>query len=222
MAADPLEALRGECELVSQTVLGLPEAAFAKPTRCSEWNVKQLLGHIYRAVNRLNTALDQPAPSAAEYDSVTYWRSYDPAVESSDIADRSKELAASFDSGQELASSWDEMWRRALGRAGTADRDRVIVTWGPGVVLDEYLRTRVLELTVHRMDLNDALELPPDPTESGLDITTEILLGLLDVPSSSVRLKGMDLVETGTGRRPLSDVERMVLGDLSDRFPLLG
>jgi uncharacterized protein (TIGR03083 family) len=223
VATDALEALRGECELVSQTVLGLSEEEFAKPTRCTEWNVKELLAHIYRAINRLNTGLDQPPPPAADYDSVTYWRSYDPATESGDIADRSKELAASFDSGQALASAWDELWRRALGRVGAADRSRVILTYGPGVVLGEYLRTRVLELTVHRMDLNDALGLPPDPTEAGLEITNEILLGLTGSPSTDVPLKGLDLLETGTGRRPLTDDERKALGDdLADRFPLLG
>jgi uncharacterized protein (TIGR03083 family) len=222
MAADPLEALRAECELVSQTVLGLPEDEFAKPTRCSDWNVKELLAHMYRDVNRTNVGLDEPPPPQADADAVSYWRSYDPSVDSSAIADRAKELAASYGSGQELASAWDEMWQQAVARATTTDRARVVATWGPALTLDDFLATRVLEITVHRTDLNDSLGLPPDPTEDGLEVTNEILLGLTDAPAADVPLKGLDLLETGTGRRPLSDDERKALGDLADRFPLLG
>ena len=221
MATDPLDALRAECELFSELVLGLPEEGFARPTRLPAWNVKELVAHLYRTINRINTGLDQTVPPEPDYDSVTYWRSYDPAVDSSNIGDRAKELASSFGSGQELASAWDEMWRRALGRARTTDRDRVIVTWGPALVLDEFLRTRVLEATVHRMDLNAALGLPPDPTEGGVEITTEILVGLLDAAAPDVPLDGLPLIETGTGRRPLTDEERTSLGDLADRFPLI-
>jgi len=219
--ADPLDALKGECELLSELVLGLPEEDFAQQTQLPAWNVKELLAHLYRATDRINTALDQPAPPAADYDSVTYWRSYDPATGSTDIADRSKELAASFGSGQDLASAWDEMWRRGLGRARTADRARVVMTWGPALTLDEFLRTRVLEATVHRMDLNDALDLPPDPTEAGVEITSETLLRLLEPPSPDIPLEGVALLETGTGRRPLTDDEQKALGHLAEKFPLI-
>ena len=85
--------------------------------RLPAWNVKELVAHLYRTINRINTGLDQTVPPEPDYDSVTYWRSYDPTIDSSDIADRAKELAASYGSGQELVSAWDEMWRRALGRA---------------------------------------------------------------------------------------------------------
>jgi hypothetical protein len=51
---DPVEALRDECELVSQTVLGLAEDRFAGPTRLPAWNVKELLGHMYRDIDLLD------------------------------------------------------------------------------------------------------------------------------------------------------------------------
>jgi uncharacterized protein (TIGR03083 family) len=219
---DPVEALRGECELVSQTVLGLPENRFAEPTRLPAWNVKELLGHMYRDIDRINTALATDPPPAADTDSVTYWTRYDPAVDAPDIAQRAKDIAEGHDSGQALAAAWDEMWRRALGQAGTTDRDRVVVTWGPALTLDEFLRTRVLEIAVHRMDLNDALDLPPDPTEPGLEITEEILLGILGqaVPEG-LGWDGVRFVEKGTGRSALTETERSTLGDLADGFPLL-
>ena len=57
-----------------------------------------------------------------------------------------------------LARAWDRMWREAVALAGRTDPARLVATtWGPTLPLDEYLKTRVLEVTVHRMDLEDAL-----------------------------------------------------------------
>jgi uncharacterized protein (TIGR03083 family) len=222
MAPDPLDALRDECELVSELVLGLPEEDFARPTRLPAWNVKQLLAHMYRDVDRTNTALDTEPPPAADTDAVTYWGRYDPVTDSPDIADRALQVASGYESGQALAAAWDEMWRRALGRAAETPRDRVMVTWGPALTLEEFLRTRVLEITVHRADLNAAVDLPADPTDDGLTISEEILLGLLDPPPpGTAPVEGVALLEIGTGRRDPTGEERQALGDLADRFPLL-
>jgi uncharacterized protein (TIGR03083 family) len=217
-----LAALREECELISQLVLGVSGEDFAKQTRLPAWNVKELLAHMYRVVNRINLALDQPPPAAPDSDSVRYWRMYDPATDSQETADAAKEIATQYESGGQLASAWDEMWRKAVGRAADEDPERVMATWGPALPLDELIRTRVLEMTVHRADLMDALGLPAEPSEAALEITEEILLGLLDAdPRSVPNWGGVELIEKGTGRRPLSDKDRKVLGDLADRFPLL-
>lgn len=217
-----LAALRQECELASQLVLGLSEDNFAKPTRLPEWNVKQLLAHIYRVINRIHMGLDDSAPAAADTDSVAYWRMYDPATDSQETADAAKEIADQYGSGGELASAWDEIWRSAVGRAADTDPERVVATWGPTLTLGELIRTRVLEMTVHRADLMTALGLPPDPSEGGLDVTQEILLGLLEADVTALPdWDGLELIEKGTGRRPLSDEDRKALGDLADRFPLL-
>ena len=217
-----LAALRDECELISQLVLGLTEEDFSKPTRLPAWNVKELLAHTYRVINRINMALDQPPPAAPDSDSVSYWRMYDPATDSQETADAAKEIASQYETGGQLASAWDDMWRRAVGRAADEDPERVMATWGPALPLDELIRTRVLEMTVHRTDLMHALGLPPDPSDAGLEITEEILLGLLDADQRSVPdWTGVELIEKGTGRRPLSDEDRKELGELAGRFPLL-
>jgi uncharacterized protein (TIGR03083 family) len=220
VATDPVDALHAECELASQTVLGLPEEVFARRTMLPDWNLKELLGHMYLAIDRINQGLDAPEPAEADADSVSYWRSYDPVTDAPETAEAACRLALSFDSGQSLASGWDEMWRRTLGRAADTPRGRIVVTWGPALYLEDFLQTRALEITVHRMDLNAALDLPPDPTEGGLEVTEEILLGLLDAPGGGVGVSGVALVEIGTGRRDPTDDERRILGEL-DRFPLL-
>jgi uncharacterized protein (TIGR03083 family) len=222
-SADPLAAVQDECELVSGVVLGLSEADFHRSTRCPAWSVKQLLGHMFRDVDRLNIALQQPLPQAADTTAVTYWRSYDPVTDGVAIADRAKELAASYPSGKQLGEAWDEMWRRAVEAARSTRRDRVIVSWGPTLTLEEFLKTRVLEITVHGTDLADALSMRPWPTGSGLAITREILVGLLgQEPPPELRWDDGAFLEKGTGRRPLTEDDRARLGELATRFPLLG
>src|SRR5207248_4446228 len=96
LEADPLETLAAECGLVSGVVLELPEEDFLLPTRCAAWNVKELLAHMYRDVDRINAALAAPGPPVADTDAVSYWRAYDPSVDAAAIAGRAKDLAASF------------------------------------------------------------------------------------------------------------------------------
>jgi uncharacterized protein (TIGR03083 family) len=221
-APDPLDALRGECELVSEVVLSLDEEGFGRPTRLPAWDVKDLLGHMYRDVDRINVALAEAEPPAATDDSVSYWRSYDPAIDSTDIADRAKQVARSFSSGKELAQAWDAMWRRALDDAAAIDRKRLVVTWGPALTLQEFLKTRVLEITVHGLDLANALERPPWATVPGTTVTTEILTGLLrDRPSHDLGWSDLTFIEKGTGRAALDERDRLILGFAADRFPLL-
>jgi uncharacterized protein (TIGR03083 family) len=221
--ADPLEALRHECEEVSKIVLGLSEEEFAMSTRLPAWNVKELLGHMFRDINRTNTALATPPPVEITADSVSYWRSYDPVHDAPAIADRAKELAGGYGTGGELARGWDEMWRSALDAAEGTDRSRVVVTWGPSLTLEEFLKTRVLEITVHRMDMEHALGRKGWGTDLAVSIVDDILEGLLgEQPPSDLEWDVVDFIETGTGRRQLSDEERTILGPLADRFPLLG
>jgi uncharacterized protein (TIGR03083 family) len=221
--ASPLAALKAECKLVSETALVLPEESFSLQTRCTAWDVKGLLGHMYRDIDRLNVALSQGAPPEPDADSVSYWRSYDPLEDAPDIAERAQQVADSYPTGRALAGAWDEMWRKALDAAGAADPGRVVATWGPALTLNEFLKTRVLEITIHRMDLEDAFGRKGWGTEDAVSIVDDIMEGLLGAqPPSGLDWDVVDFIEIGAGRRPLAEAERETLGPLAERFPLMG
>ncbi|HEY3209123.1 MAG TPA: maleylpyruvate isomerase family mycothiol-dependent enzyme [Actinomycetota bacterium] len=222
-STDALEALRDECEEVSMVVVGLSEADFSRPTRCAAWTVKELLAHMYWGLNRAKRWLAEPPPEAADADSVGYWRSYDPLEDAPGIADRATQRAAEYASGNELAMAWDGLWREVVESAGREDRSRVVSTWGPTLTLDEFLKTRVLEITVHRMDLEDALGQKGWGTDQAVSIVDDTLEGLLgEQPPSDLEWDVVEFIEAGTGRRSLTSKEREILGALADRFPLLG
>jgi uncharacterized protein (TIGR03083 family) len=221
--ADPLEALRAECEEVSKFLPQLTEEDYAKPTRCSAWNVKELMGHIYRDIDRINTALSSDPQGEVTDDSVSYWRAYDPVAEAPDIAERAKERANTYPAGRDLAVAWEELWPGTIRLAEGTDPARLVQTWGPVTRFDEYLKTRVLEVTVHRMDMEDALGRKGWGTDLAVSIVDEILEGLLgEQPPSDLDWDVVDFIEAGTGRRQLTEGERAVLGSMADRFPLLG
>jgi hypothetical protein len=68
MVASLIDVLARECELVSRALDGLSEGDFALPTRCTAWDVKELLAHLYRDIERLPVALAEPEPPEADTD----------------------------------------------------------------------------------------------------------------------------------------------------------
>jgi Mycothiol maleylpyruvate isomerase N-terminal domain len=154
-------------------------------------------------------------------DSVSYWR-YDPDVESEPIAEAAEALAATFASGAELAAAWDGIWRAAIKAATSHEGSRPVRSGELALTLNEFLKTRVLEATVHGLDLAAALGRPAWATPHGLGVTTAILEALLGIPPpSSLGWDAVTFVEKGTGRQPLSPQEGVVLGELRSLFPLL-
>jgi uncharacterized protein (TIGR03083 family) len=217
-----LDVVAGECRLATDACLELPEAHFARPTRLPAWNVKQLLAHMWRDMDRLRSALGDEPPEAADADAMTYWRAYDPAARGPEIAGRAREVAARFATGGQLAADFERTWTEGVALATGEPPDRLIATWGPTMRLDEFLATRVVEIAVHGLDLAHALDRRPWLSREGSGIVRRILDGLLD--AELPLLIGWDelaFIEAGTGRRRLDEMDRAILGDLAERFPLL-
>jgi hypothetical protein len=84
------------------------------------------------------------------------------------------------------------------------------------------VKTRVLEATVHGLDLALAVGRAPWATREGLEVTCAVLYGLLgDRPPEGIGWSAIEFVETATGRRRLTDRERARLGAPAEQFPLL-
>jgi uncharacterized protein (TIGR03083 family) len=217
-----VDVLAEECDHVSRVVLTLSPDAFETPTRCEAWNVKELLGHMYRDVDRLIEYRGEPAPAEPDADAVSYWRRYDPVDDSPGIAHRAIEIAKGFETGADLARAFEVRWREAVNVAKQLEPDRIYRTFAPAMRLDEYVKTRVLEIVVHGLDLARAIGRPPWISPRAADVTRHVLLELLGAePPRSLGWDEVTFIETATGRRPLSPPEQEVLGERTERFPLL-
>jgi hypothetical protein len=113
--------------------------------------------------------------------------------------------SAGFASGHELVEgvvvAVDETAERV--RAEPADR-LVFTRWGEPMLLAEYLKTRVFELTVHGLDVALALGRTPWTTEPAAAVTAAVLLEGVDAepPWDEVTF-----IAKATGRAPLSQEE---------------
>jgi len=222
VSADPVDALAAEAERTGAFLKGLGPGDWAKPTRCAPLDVRELAVHAVRGAYRILDALaaDRLA-GEPEKDAVTYW-SYDPAVVGAGVVDRAKAESDARAEDADIAAEWRDGWRKAIDAARAALDDDPLIPAVPGRTrLSEFLKTRCIEVGIHAMDLRDALGLEPDPDPACLEVVCDVLRGIL---GTDLRPRGVDELHfalAGTGREPLTDDERTMLGPLADSFPLL-
>lgn len=159
------------------------EARWEEPSALAEFSVRGLAGHLVRATTTVEYYLDQdPAPAGEPIDAATY---YARAVgETSDvdselnraIRDRGEKMAA------EGLAALIELQRGSLDRLKDrldeepADR-KMRVHQDLVLLVDEYLVTRLVELTVHIDDLAVSVDLPtPDMPAAALDLAFRCLI----------------------------------------------
>ncbi|MDQ3952360.1 MAG: maleylpyruvate isomerase N-terminal domain-containing protein [Actinomycetota bacterium] len=152
---------------VAADLISLPEVARAwdGPSALPEFTVRGLAGHLLRATGSVEAYLDRPEPdgepvSAAEY--------YVQAVDEPDI--HSEVHRAIRQRGEdEAAGGYDSVRTRAYdllerleARLASEPRDRKVRAYKDVVLrLDDYLVTRLIELTVHVDDLAVSVDVPP-------------------------------------------------------------
>jgi len=148
-----------------------------------QYPVAALAGHLLRGMTTVELYLDGPEPEGEGISAARYFHT---VIRSADINDpahqaiRSRGAEAAAGGPAALASEA----RAALGRlssrlAGVGEGRRVRVAGGLVMTLDEYLRTRVVELVVHADDLAASLgvELVP-PRPATCTIAIDVLVGV--------------------------------------------
>jgi uncharacterized protein (TIGR03083 family) len=189
------------------------------PTRCAPLTVRQLSAHMLRGARRLQEMLDAgPVDAEPERDAITYFQ-FDAAGEAPLIVKRAQEVAASLPG--DPARAWDLEWTTSLQRARMHLGDDPVLPNVFGLIrLSEYLKTRIVEVVIHHMDLDDALGKKPHPDPGALEITGDVLRGLLGTDLRPLGVDDVRFALIGTGRAPLNDDERRMLGPLAQKFPL--
>ena len=201
---------------------GSTEDDLSVPTRCPPWDIRVLVGHMIRDLERVETYLAEPPPDPASRDAVTYWRSYDPATEGPRITASATEVANRYDTPAEFSGALELTLDRCLAAARAEDPARVLGTRLTSIRLDEFVKTRVLEIGVHGLDLAAALGRDPWLTPDAASVVQSILVALWAAIRRRSGWSDLTFIETATGRRPLTEAERAVLGIRAGSFPLLG
>lgn len=165
-----------------------------------EWDVRGLVGHTARAILTVETYLSAEEPVERTVpDAVAYYRALagtraDPV----EVAHRGVEAGRAL--GDRPADAIDEAIDRACALVARQRRGRLVEVAGHGIELNEYLRTRVLELVVHTIDLSRATGVVPALPAEAVEATCA-LAGALAARDG----RAEELLMALTGRERLAE-----------------
>lgn len=163
----------GEAAAAAAGLLGRPEVErhWAEPSVLAQFPVSGLAGHLLRALTTIETYLGsvpagEPVISAAEYFArVASADINSPANQA--IRARGEEMAA--DGAAAVAESARSAYQRLTARLPGEDPGQPVqVAGGLVLTLDQYLRTRMVELVVHGDDLASSVGLEFGPLSAAL------------------------------------------------------
>ncbi|MCW3820726.1 maleylpyruvate isomerase N-terminal domain-containing protein [Micromonospora sp. DR5-3] len=206
------EAFRDECGRLEQVLRSLDEADLDRPTPCPPWTVRDLLAHVRTGAGRLVDMLAAPAPERADVDAVGYFGAakFTPEVDSARI-DSARREARELPGVPEVADGFARAWRATDAAVAVQPPGRLVRTrHGDAMTLTEFLRTRVVEVGVHGLDLADALDRRPWLTPTAAQVVADLLSDGRPVPDG-LGWDPLTLVRKTTGRVPLTDRERTLV-----------
>ncbi len=192
---ETLPAFREASEWFLSVLRTIDDDQWGSPA-LGEWTVLELAAHASRAYA---TVADYLAPrgdidvgSAAEY----FRRAMPDAAVNADIAERGRTEALAL--ADDPVRSIEARAAQTFALIEDAPVGSVCISRGGTIALGDYLATRVVELSVHTLDLADAVGLEnAEPPPMAAHVAVSVLGALASSPSPSVLLRAL------TGRVPL-------------------
>jgi uncharacterized protein (TIGR03083 family) len=227
MRSDPkpgatADALAYAYEGITAAVDGRPDDDLLRPTRCRGWLVTDLMQHLLLDAQRALVALATPAAGPADVDHAGYWARYPGAGDAGAAnahATWVRRAAAAYPRPSGVLAGWRDTAPAAVRAARAADPVGHVATQGHVLTVPDFLATLVTEAVVHHLDLVVDLTDAAPPGRAATDValsTLEALAGGLPDAWGDV-----EALLKGTGRKPLTDGDRRLLGAAAERFPLL-
>ena len=161
------------------------------------WTVRDLVGHASRSITRVEEFGTRRAESV-DIASAThhYRRSLRQPSDDERVAQRGREAGLAL--GDDPLATMNADWARSEPILDATGEDTVIAYDNGGIRFGDYLETRVFELTVHTLDLANAIGVAVEPSREAMGITLQLLASLA-LESG----RGAPLALSGTGRGPL-------------------
>ncbi|MET8252944.1 maleylpyruvate isomerase N-terminal domain-containing protein [Micromonospora sp. NPDC005197] len=220
---DPVRAaFRAECVRLTEILAEVDAVDLDRPTPCPPWTVRELLAHVRTGAGRLADMLAAPAPPRAEVDAARYFGAakFTPQVDADRIAGGRRDARQVH--REALATGFERAWRAADAAVAVAPPDRVVRTrHGDAMLLTEFLRTRVVEVGVHGLDLAAALDRPPWLTPRAAAVIAQLLTAGRPAPAA-LGWDRLTLIRKTTGRAALTVLERAAIDAAGFRWLAFG
>lgn len=169
-----LEAARRTVDVIGGRELG---ERWERPSTLQHLSVGELAAHTGRAILTVHWYLDMPEPEEPPISAGAYY-----AEQSSDI-DAEANVRIRSRAGEDAKGGWARLYLdtgRALehleGRLRNESPEHRIPASGRCLLLDEYLRTRIVELVVHLDDLCPSLDVGVPDLPAAEKIAIDVLI----------------------------------------------
>jgi len=178
---------------------GIGDEQWALPA-LGVWDVRSLAGHTARAILTVENYLNLDEPGEVTIHSATdyYETVYDQVTEPNAVAARGVEAGIWL--GDSPVAQVFQALERTRSLIEEQPSNRIVSIGGMGILLSEYLRTRIFELAVHTIDLSKATgiahSVPQDAIDDALSLATSIV---------TRRGNAVDLLFALTGRDGLPE-----------------
>lgn len=211
-------AFRDECVRLAAELRDLTETDLDRATNCPPWTVRELLAHVHTGVGRLAGMLAAPAPPRAQVDAAGYFSAakFTPSVDA-DRINGGHRAGRCLDAAT-LADDLDRARRATLDAIDAQPPGRLVRTrHGDAMTMLEFLRTRVVEVGVHGLDVAAALERRPWLTPAAAAVLADLFTGGQPVPAA-LGWDRLTLIRKTTGRLPLTPAEQATAAAVDFRW----
>jgi len=181
---DSVATLSGELAQLEACIEGLSDDDWARPTKLQPfdestppWNVKELVAHIDISIGLTGALLDSAQDGQTGRDRVSFFIANRNEV-APVVYDYARSLAAEH-TNQSMAEKVAATFAATVEGANRNPPDLIGSGFFALMRLDEWVPTRTVEAVVHGIDLTDALNRDPSPSQSGTEVTARILDELL-------------------------------------------
>ena len=190
------QAFREAAHFLSDTVARIGGGQWDAPG-LGAWNVRELVGHAHRNLLAIERYAAQPAASPEVSSGAEYYRQ---ALSSPDVHTRIAEGGprAAEGLGDDPVQTVQAAAERVSALVESLSDDHPLQTQVGAMRLADYLPTRVLELTIHTLDIRRAVGLPETAPPPALRQTLYLIADM-----AAEKGVGAQLAMAATGRGPL-------------------
>lgn len=222
-----LVALRKQCAELGRLTDGFGADDWDRPTRCTDWDVRQLWTHVCWGLPFMLEVFAEEPPDEANTDRYRRWMPNAASDQDATAVARHMErwrywYKHAEGLPDEDRSAFFHRYVEAYLEAIDVVPDRLLSVFGQSLRYDDSASVDVIEVGVHTLDLQYAVGETEYLDPLAGPIITDVLNGILgEKPQVHVDWDELTYVLTATGRRALTREEREALGPLGERFPVI-
>ena len=196
------QALIGQTQIIVDMIAPLTLDQWRQPSTLPGWDILTLVAHIGRATDGIISYAAQPLDSPAVYNWLGYF-DFDGSTIAAAVSERAVQTAAQT-SPATISVELQHNLQRAVDIMDKLGSHTVVKSRLGPISLGDFAVTRVVEITIHTLDLAASLGQSPRFDTQAQKLTIATLEGLAAQPRPAAYWDDLAFMQAATGRVPSS------------------